>query len=387
VLTKIQQLVKLGATVVGEPPSSSPSLQNYPVCDQIVKKIAAELWGADEKGTPAGQKVGKGMVYSAAGLKTALSNMGVTEDFTFTTARPDSVIEYYHRRTSDTDIYFVANRKNIDEEVVCSFRVDGRIPELWFPDTGLIVNSTNWTREKGRTSVALTLEPYGAVFVVFRKQGNPPAVRTVMRDGEVIEVQGPWTIAFQKNRGAPHEVVIDKLLPLNEHKESGIKYFSGNAVYRGTFQFNGELGEKMFLDLGEVGDIAEVTLNGTKLGVLWKSPFRADITKTIKQGENELLVEVVNRWINRMIGDEVLYPNDTEYNPVTLSSSDQGEWNGFEIKGLPDWFKNWDEGKGNRPTGRITFSTVKFFSAQDPLVPAGLIGPVRIITANSAAVK
>lgn len=386
VLAKIRDLVRGGATLVGNPPTASPSLENHPACDREVETLAAELWGTDGNQTVTGRRVGSGRVYPAASLDQALAALGLVEDFSFTAAQPGALIESYHRRSAQADIYFVANRLGRDVEAVCTFRVNGKVPELWYPDTGRIAASTNWTRENERTSVAITLEPQGAVFVVFRRAGDPPAVRTMLRESPVAEINGAWAVAFQKDRGAPGHADFPALIPWNEHPEPGIEYFSGTATYRTKFTWRGgTLGARgsLFLDLGEVREIAEVTLNGKNLGILWKKPFRADITGVAKAGENDLAIEVVNLWVNRMIGDEVMYLDDAAYAPLAA-----GDWKGFQLRGgLPDWFDAWSRGQGSRPTGRVAFATVKFFSAKDPLRPSGLIGPVRIIGTEEQRVR
>lgn len=386
VLAKIRDLVRDGVTLVGNPPAASPSLQNYPACDREVAKLAGELWGTDGKPSATGRCVGLGRVYSNTALARALADLVVVEDFSFTAAQSGAWIESYHRRTAEAEIYFVANRKDRAEEAFCTFRVKGKAPELWYPDTGRIAAPLNWTRDNERTSLALSLEPHDALFVVFRQAGDPPAARTVLRESPVAEINGPWAVTFQKDRGAPDRIDFPSLISWHEHQEAGIRYFSGTATYRNKFALPGDTdrgGGRLFLDLGDVREVAEVWLNGKNLGILWKKPFRADITGLAKAGDNDLAIEVVNLWVNRMIGDEVMYPDDAAYAPLAA-----GDWKGFQLRGgLPDWFDAWSRGKGPRPTGRVTFSTVKFFSAKDPLLPSGLIGSVRIIRAEEQRVR
>jgi len=362
VLRKIRDLVHDGATLVGNRPTASPSLQNYPACDAEVKQLADELW--------------TGKAYSS--LEKALAVRGVVEDFSFSSTQADALIEYYHRRTADADIYFLANRRARDVEALCTFRVDGKLPELWHPDTGRIEPAGAYEMKDGRTSLPLRFDSYGAMFVVFRKP-----VSTQVAHGKnwpelkaVQEITGPWEVSFTPGRGAPERVRFESLIPWNEHADNGIKYFSGTATYRKVFSLQSSvLSHPVYLDLGKVGEVAEVKVNGKNLGVLWKKPFRVDITAAAKDGDNELTIEVVNLWVNRMIGDEVMYPDDVAYAPLAAIN-----WKGFQMQGgLPDWFDAWSRGKGPRPTGRVTFSTVKFFSAKDPLLPSGLIGPVTLL--------
>lgn len=169
-------------------------------------------------------------------------------------------------------------------------------------------------------------------------------------------------------------MTFEKLQDWSKHDDLGIRYYSGAATYSCRFQIS-NLKTPIFLDLGEVREVAEIKVNGKNLGILWKTPFRMDITGAVKTGQNTLEIEVVNLWVNRMIGDERMFPDDIEWIPRFM-----GEWNGFGMKRLPDWFADWDAGRGKRPTGRIVFSTTKFFSARDPLLPSGLIGPVRLLS-------
>lgn len=165
-LRKIRDLVRGGAILVGNRPTASPSLQNYPACDTEVNELADEIWGG---------KIGR--VYPAEALKKAISELGLVGDFSFASANPDALIEYYHRRTADTDLYFVANRRPHPVEARCTFRVDGRLPELWHPDTGRIEPAGGYEIKDGRTTLPLRFDPHDAVFVVFRKPANKQVSR------------------------------------------------------------------------------------------------------------------------------------------------------------------------------------------------------------------
>ena len=130
-----------------------------------------------------------------------------------------------------------------------------------------------------------------------------------------LEIAGPWEVRFAPGGGAPDHVTLPKLISWSDHGDAGVKYFSGTATYRKMFSVPAELSRRtgmLVLDLGRVEVIAQVKLNGQDLGILWKEPFRIDVTGRVKpvgrlatppQGDNELEVKVVNLWINRMIGD------------------------------------------------------------------------------------
>ena len=179
-----------------------------------------------------------------------------------------------------------------------------------------------------------------------------------------IPVSGPWQVSFAPDSGAPASITFDELVSWSEHSDPGVKYYSGVATYASSLTVPSSLmatGKRLYLDLGEVQSLAQITLNGHDLGTLWKPPFRVDITSVAKPGENKLEVRVVNLWPNRMIGDEQL-PEDSERNA-----------NGT-LKAWPQWVM---EGKPS-PTGRLTFTSWRLWKKNDPLLPSGLLGPVTV---------
>jgi hypothetical protein len=187
-----------------------------------------------------------------------------------------------------------------------------------------------------------------------------------------IEITGPWDVRFAPGWGAPEHIALDKLVSWTDHTDPGVKYFSGHATYATTFRAPHELlagNRRVFLDLGRVEVMAEVRLNGQPLGVLWKAPYRLEITSILRAGDNTLEVKVVNLWVNRQIGDEQL-PEDSERNPSGT------------LKAWPRWL---EEGKPS-PTGRFTFTSWRLWHKNDPLQPSGLIGPVVLRAAEIATV-
>jgi hypothetical protein len=186
--------------------------------------------------------------------------------------------------------------------------------------------------------------------------------------GTPIEISGPWQVSFPAGFGAPPEVTLPELISLHKHSEPGVKYFSGTATYskQVTLSPGAASGERrLYLDLGWVHAVAQVRLNGQDLGLLWKPPFRVDITGAARHGDNKLEVLVTNQWVNRLIGDEHL-PPENEYGPDGA------------IKVIPQWFL---EGKPKPPGPRVTFATWKHYSKDSPLLVSGLVGPVRLRTA------
>jgi hypothetical protein len=180
-----------------------------------------------------------------------------------------------------------------------------------------------------------------------------------------VELRGPWEVRFAPGGGAPLQVQLEKLISWSAHSDPSVRHFSGAATYHTTFAWPPRTATGVtslcFLDLGQVAVMAELKINGKDLGILWKPPFRVDVTDTLRPGENSLEVKVVNLWINRMIGDEQL-PEDSERNP-----------NGT-LKAWPKWVL---EGKPS-PTGRYTFTSWRLWKKDAPLVDSGLLGPVTL---------
>jgi hypothetical protein len=184
----------------------------------------------------------------------------------------------------------------------------------------------------------------------------------------VQPIAGPWDVQFPAGKGAPERIKLDNLISWSGHDNPGVKYFSGTATYRTTFQVSpAALGpcRAVYLDLGKVGVIAEVKLNGKDLGILWKAPFRLDATQALRPGENLLEVRVTNLWVNRMIGDEQL-PEDSERGQDGM------------LKSWPKWLL---EDKPS-PAGRHTFATYRVWKKNSPLQESGLLGPVKLYAAQ-----
>lgn len=580
-LRKLKELVEAGATVLGPRPLKSPSLSDYPSCDAEVQRLGGELWGDCDGQRVKEHRLGTGRVVWGPSPETVLKQGGVQPDFVC--SQP---WRFIHRRAAGTDIYFVANGKPFEVTATCAFRVEGKVLELWSPETGRIERAGVYEQQDGITRAALTLGPSGSVFVVFRKRGSggnpivrlqrdgtpilsarlasspaitvrqarygvlddpqrtrdvtrkvalkveagnldipvtaiaegddpafggvktlvvdfsidgqpftakgsdgdtihlhrtavgaivekalygvlddpkrtrdvreklqrlldagetsfavsrvaagddpafgvvktldvdytmggkhrhltgtdpetvdfvtgpvpPPVIAQILRDakgrtrlearepGEYeivtasgrsrrvkiatgpppIQLDGPWEVRFDPRWGGPERVTFNPLEDWSRRPEDGIRYYSGTALYRKNFSLNARPStlHRTYLDLGKVAVMAEVKLNGRDLGILWKPPFRMDVTDTLKAGENQLEVKVVNLWINRMIGDEQL-PDDSER---------KGDGT---LKAWPAWV---NEGKPS-PAGRYTFTSWRLWKKGDPLQESGLLGPVTL---------
>ncbi len=506
VLRKVAELVREGAVIIGPEPEKSPSLSGYPRCDEAVRRLAEEVWGNCDGVTVKEHRYGKGRVIWGKPVEQVLAEMKVLPDFE---APYGSRLEFIHRVVGNTDIYFVSNQRQRTEEVEVSFRVTGKVPELWHPDTGVIEIAPVYRVEGGRTVVPLRLDPAGSVFVVFRKPaqgmlhvvsvrtpgtvvqrkpqqlvirravyeavdgaggadvtnilqslvhngnisvnvnnstmgGDPtpqhykrlrveytldgknytvevnenaelniperegagvlPAftLRRVSSDqievlawqaatvelrassGRVVtvkadtplqslKIEGRWDVHFPRGWGAPEHVVFERLMSWTEHSVPGVRYFSGTARYEKTLHVPTPMlsaNRRVYLSLGEVRNLCEVWLNGKYLGILWKPPFRVEVTGVVRPGANRLEVRVTNLWVNRLIGDEQ-YPDDCE-------------WEGSRLRAFPAWFL---EGKPRPVPQRLTFTTWKHWTKDGALRPSGLLGEVWVYSVPTIRVQ
>jgi hypothetical protein len=333
VLRAIYKLVEDGGVLAGGKPTDDPSLAD----DQAeFRRLSSSLFG-DGTGV---HKVGKGTVYAGQNLKNVLGALNVRPDFDYSGDGTDINVEFAHRKLPDGDIYFIDNRSDHEATLRATFRVTAKVPELWRAETGAVKQSS-FTTANGSTTVPLHLEPWGTVFVVFRKPtsvASYTAPRTI--ETKVATVSGPWTLDFQTGHGAPASITVDELSDWSQSNESGVKYFSGVGTYARRTEASSEWfrnKSRLWLDLGDVKNLAVVTINGKKIGEVWHAPYRLDVTSALQPGSNEIRIEVVNSWVNRLIGDE--QPGAT----------------------------------------KITFTDVKPYKASSPLLPSGLIGPVTLI--------
>jgi hypothetical protein len=311
VLRKIKELIEAGGFVIGDRPIRAPGLNNWPECDKQLKTIADSMWSGDF--TPQHTRnIGDGTLLSGLTVAKLLDSPGTPPDFR--APDNDDGFGFIHRVIDDADFYFVSNQTNQVKSGDFLFRVEDRIPELWDPVTGARRNLPNWIAGD-RTQVSLRFEPYQSFFVVFRKSAR--GVNEEDRGPnfheleQVAELAGPWNVAFDPKWSGPKKVVFEKLDDWTKRPEQGIKFYSGTAVYRKKFDLANlpSLGKKpIYLDLGTVNYVARVRLNGRDLGIVWTAPWRVDISGVVKKKGNELEIEVVNTWLNRLVGDAQLPP-------------------------------------------------------------------------------
>lgn len=330
-LRRVGELAEAGATIVGRAPVGALGLQNDQAAyDALLKR----LWGG---GTITA--VGQGRVIASDDVEAALASLNISPDFDYTKSQPDSEILFVHRRVADGEIYYVNNRKDRIERTEARFRVTGKLPELWHADTGLS-EAVSYRTEGDTTIVPLELQADESVFVVFRKP-TAQASANVAKPVPVLlgAVSGPWSVAFQPGRGAPAATKLTTLASLSEQSEPGIKYFSGVATYTNSFTLPKGMkrGGPLWLDLGQVAEIAEVRVNGKLVGTAWHAPYRIDIGKAVKPGNNVLDVRVANLWVNRLIGDQ------------------------------------------QPGAAKVTWTALPTYRVDAPLRPSGLIGPVTLL--------
>jgi len=323
ILTKLKQLVAAGMTLVGPKPAFDPSLADYPRRDRALQDLASEIWGACDGNQVQENTVGRGRVIWGRPLRKILLENGVPPDLTVTSDREDAFVDWIHRRVGDVDLYFLANRKDHAEQALCTFRVNGRQPELWDPARGTMRDLPVFEQKEGLVSVPLEFDPYGSYFIVFRKPAGPA------QDGKnfptlqpVREIAGPWQVQFDPqwfypDNGTGGNLTFDKLEDWAVRPEEAIRHFSGTATYRAAFEASAEEAKSpLLLDLGVVNHVARVRLNGRDLGVAWTAPWRVNLTGAIKAGTNVLEIEVTNLWTNRLIGDGQL-PTDKKRTVTT----------------------------------------------------------------------
>jgi len=397
VLRKIEKLVKDGATVVGRKPTKANGLTDYPRRDEKVRTLADKLWGPCDGQTIKEHRYGKGTIVWGRSLRDILQRRDIGPDFGFSTANGEEAdLDFIHRKTPEADIYFVSNKKMQWQDVECVFRVSDKIPELWDPASGEMHSLGVYRSIEGGTQVPLRLSPAGSVFIVFRKDAPRNHIVSVTRDNRPIapnseieilpgqsgdvelrvfrtgsyifktvrgkqkkvrirnipeteDIVGPWDVRFPEGWGAPTVKTFPELISWTEDSEEGVKYFSGIATYHKEFELSArQLRNKaVYLDLGRVRFVADLYLNGKHLGILWKPPFRVEITDAAKVGKNKLIIEVANTWSNRLVGD-ANSPEDQRYCRTNMTRS-------------LTWQVPWKEA---------------------PLLESGLLGPVQLVTAK-----
>ncbi len=348
-LQKLAELVRQGATIAGNRPAGPSSLVDE---EGPFQTLVDELWGSPSAADnhPVRQ-VGQGRVItSLAATGQVLAADGLVPDLSWGDAGADEAIDWIHRQGDGVDIYFVANLSDRAVQVDGAFRIVGQAPEIWDPVTGEYRLAADYRPAAKQTVVPLSFEPHESKFVVFRHpaENHSPVGRGVRNSTAfklMQEIPTPWTVSFDPRWGGPESVIFDGLEDWTKRPEEDIRHYSGTAVYRNVLEIDAAQlspGRRMFLDLGGVQAVAEVSLNGRFLGTLWTAPWRIEATQAIKPGENHLEIRVTNLWPNRLIGDAAR-PREKRFTETNLNP----------------------------------------YSPDAPLLPSGLLGPVRLIAVES----
>ena len=372
VLEKLEKLVSAGATIIGPKPLDVPGMQDYDSRGAKLRALADKMWGSCDGTTIKQNTYGKGRVVWGWTPRQWLAKESVGPDFSCLIKEHAENLDFIHRQVEDTDIYFVRNKSLKPVKADCLFRVKNKTPQFWDPTDGNRKPAFVYSKVDGGTSVQLDLPPSGSTFVVFGDKSalgsmDSPAMQCFQNGqysltgskGEKKQVkvdslpaprtlEGAWSVQFDPKWGAPAKIKLDKLISWTDYKDEGVKYYSGSGFYTKTLDVPAAWlasGRGVHLDLGDVRELAEVFVNGKSAGVLWKAPFRADITSLVKPGVNKLKIEVMNLWINRLVGDQ----NLPEEKRLTRTNIRNG--------------KGWVT---PRPEGWH-------------IQPAGLLGPVRLL--------
>ena len=281
--------------------------------------------------------------------------------------------------------FFVANTTDKPKKFTANFhQIEGRDfqPEIWNPETGEKRCIGDWMTKDGMTQVQLSLSAEESVFVVFRRDGTRFYRRMPFLDETIHEVKGPWTLRFDEGGGAPQGAqALPSLKSWTDFDEPGIRYYSGTVTYETTLDI--PEAREYALDLGDVRDVAEVFLDGERIGALWHVPYRIEFPRSVKPGRHALKVRVTNAWTNRLIGDEK-EPDDCILSKKML---------GFGVRMVQSEGKKRDiphgraviaipeEVRANKPrkVARYAFSSWRYILSDKDLRPAGIVGDVNLI--------
>ncbi len=384
VLVKLRELASRGGIIVGDKPRNIAEIKKSQLSQKDGVELINQLW---VKSTNK-----KGIIFSGIAPLEMLNELNVSPDFSYSD-KESYLLDYIHYKKDELDFYFIRNTSDEWVSRECSFRQQDKTPEIWDPVAGEIIPATIYNQSNEYISMPLTLAPHGSQLIALRKTNpilhykqiittgqHPPLLEftkdgiLLLKDG-IVELKnqkqsitinnkiqsqtliGPWELFFPKNWGAPQKVVFPELTSWTNSEIEGIKYFSGTATYKKTFQYDNQISvsgnQKIYLDLGDLSKVGEVWLNGQPLGITWSLPYKFDVTNIIKHGDNNLTIEVANTWSNRLTGDAITGDNYTNSNiSRTIVAT----------------------------TGILPCDQTRVPWAKVPLIVSGLLGPVNIKT-------
>lgn len=373
-LKRVQELVEQGATVIADKPKKIIGYSEWPQ-DEEFQAITQTLWG---DGSPQIRQINKGRI-SSLGLEESIQQLGYEADLKLNGVAAKL---FAHRRIAGNDLYYFYNDKPEFSQLEVDIRNGDGKPEIWNIDDGSIEEITRYQRKGNRLITQLALEPYAGRFVLIRRDGKLPKydgthsqlVQDIYLNTNqtraVKELSGAWELEFDTNWGGPSKIIFNELSDWIQHSDDAVKHYSGTAKYAKNFSITKHelAAKKLYLDLGSVQQIAEITVNGKEAGTLWKPPFALDIRPLLKEGQNTLEVKVTNTWVNRLIGDEAL-PDTSGYRMV----GDTVPWLNANEK--------------PPKSQRVTFTGYNFFQKEKSRVlqSSGLLGPVRLISSTDSS--
>lgn len=385
VFAKLRELAAAGARIVAERPKGvfpRESLPKIRPTEQEIDALWAPVKAADKNVLPL-----TGKVLSGIQATELLPLLGIGPDLVYDDS-DFGLLDFIHYQKEGTDYYLLRNTTDQWISRQCSFRQTAKIPELWEPVSGQVSPIPVYQTGDAYTSLPLSLPPFGSALIVFKRGTASPAYSGFssgalfpplleyhpdgmyflepgrytlqMQNGDKTitnyireePLTGSWEVFFPEGKGAPERAIFPALIPWSESAVEGIRYFSGIARYVKTFQFDRYAStaaqQRIFLELGELSNIAEVRLNGELLGISWTKPHRFDITERIRNGDNLLEVSIANTWNNRLKGDAV---TGTKHTFTNIRTTDIAGLNKIDVA--------WKD---------------------VPLLRSGLLGPVKIIS-------
>ncbi len=325
-LMKLVSLVKAGATmIVAEKPLYQSGIKQ--VSKLLFDQVVSEIWDGkfskiqNDNQLFFSKKFGKGNIIKAPFFGDNFEKIGIAPDLLVTDLSAKvpvnngaDKIAFNHRKTNLKDIYFISNQLNKERLLKFSFRITNKKPMLYSSVTNIKVELKEWKVEEGRFLINLKFAPNESLFVIFEEYTNQADKKEGKNWIDFIttkDISADWQVKFDTEYGGPSNPVQFKTLSdWTLNADSAIKYYSGTATYSKTFNLPQNPTEKMWIDLGAFSSIAEVKINGIFCGTLWTAPFKLEVSKALKQGENKIEIAITNTWANRLIGDNKLKEND-----------------------------------------------------------------------------
>jgi hypothetical protein len=363
VLGKLRSLAAKGAIIIGGKPITVPGLTNDPGSVKSLNQMADKVWTSSAPGRLVTDLKQKKILGGVTPFQV-LQSLDIVPDFSYPD-HSDNALDYVHYVNGQQDFYLVRNTTDKWVSRYCSFGQQNKSPEIWDPVSGTVSPVNIFAADKSQVRLPLSLPPLGLLIVVFSSDGrapqytgvkgagqHPPRLEYTGQGMQVMDegtfkmesigksldyvntideqlLEGSWKLKFPKNFGAPDSTEFHKLISWSEAKESGIRYFSGMASYYKSFTFNSSTGSsknyRVYLDLGDLSRIGEAWLNGVSLGITWTKPYRFDITDIVKNGPNQLKVEIANTWSNRLTGDAITGEKFTQTN-ITKANKNLVPW-------------------------------------------------------------